>query len=163
MKKLSATVHKVWDDDNDRDGLQPESLKVTLSNGTEVILSAEVGWEARIDNLPKYENHGDTIQYSFTEKAVSNQYQMTGLSVNGKKTTITNTWMPDRFCLSVLKVWNDNNNLYMDNFRKEGFYLLEDTDFYLKVSEAFSEILRQIRFYPYPAVLYKLAFNNYLL
>jgi hypothetical protein len=40
---------------------------------------------------------------------------------------------------------------------------MEDTDFYLKVSEAFSEILRQIRFYPYPAVLYKLAFNNYLL
>lgn len=24
--------------------------------------------------------------------------------------------------------WNDNNNLYMDNFRKEGFYLLDDTD-----------------------------------
>jgi hypothetical protein len=40
---------------------------------------------------------------------------------------------------------------------------MDDTDFYLKVSEAFSEILRQIRFYPYPAVLYKLAFNNYLL
>ena len=42
-------------------------------------------------------------------------------------------------------------------------HIMEDTDFYLKVSEAFSEILRQIRFYPYPAVLYKLAFNNYLL
>ena len=41
--------------------------------------------------------------------------------------------------------------------------IMDDTDFYLKVSEAFSEILRQIRFYPYPAVLYKLAFNNYLL
>ena len=42
-------------------------------------------------------------------------------------------------------------------------HIMDDTDFYLKVSEAFSEILRQIRFYPYPAVLYKLAFNNYLL
>ncbi len=42
-------------------------------------------------------------------------------------------------------------------------HIMEDIDFYLKVSEAFSEILRQIRFYPYPAVLYKLAFNNYLL
>ena len=42
-------------------------------------------------------------------------------------------------------------------------HIMEDTDFYLKVSEAFSEILRQVRFYPYPAVLYKLAFNNYLL
>ena len=41
-------------------------------------------------------------------------------------------------------------------------HIMEDVDFYLKTSEAFSEILRQIRFYPYPAVLYKLAFNKYL-
>ena len=41
-------------------------------------------------------------------------------------------------------------------------HIIEDTDFYLEVSEVFSEIMRQIRFYPYPAVLYKLAFNKYL-
>ena len=41
-------------------------------------------------------------------------------------------------------------------------HILEDTDFYLKISEVFSEIMRQVRFYPYPAVLYKLAFNKYL-
>jgi hypothetical protein len=39
---------------------------------------------------------------------------------------------------------------------------MDDTDFYLKVSETFSEIMRQVRFYPYPAVLYKIAFNKYL-
>jgi len=41
-------------------------------------------------------------------------------------------------------------------------HIIEDTDFYLGVSEVFFEIMRQIRFYPYPAVLYKLAFNKYL-
>ena len=41
-------------------------------------------------------------------------------------------------------------------------HIMEDTDFYLKVSETFSEIMRQVRFYPYPAVLYKIAFNKYL-
>ena len=41
-------------------------------------------------------------------------------------------------------------------------HIIEDTDFYLKVSETFSEIMRQVRFYPYPAVLYKIAFNKYL-
>lgn len=41
-------------------------------------------------------------------------------------------------------------------------HVSEDVDFYLKVSEAFSEILKQVRFYPYPAVLYKLAFNQYI-
>jgi hypothetical protein len=39
---------------------------------------------------------------------------------------------------------------------------MDNTDFYLEISEAFSEILRQVRFYPYPAVLYKLSFNKYL-
>ena len=41
-------------------------------------------------------------------------------------------------------------------------HLMEDVDFYLNVSEVFWEILRQVRFYPYPSVLYKLAFNKYL-
>ena len=41
-------------------------------------------------------------------------------------------------------------------------HIMDDVDFYLKVSETFSEIMRQIRFYPYPAVLYKIAFNKFL-
>ena len=41
-------------------------------------------------------------------------------------------------------------------------HIMDDTDFYLKVSETFSEIMRQVRFYPYPSVLYKIAFNKYL-
>ena len=39
---------------------------------------------------------------------------------------------------------------------------MDDVDFYLKISESLSEIMRQVRFYPYPAVLYKMAFNKYL-
>ena len=41
-------------------------------------------------------------------------------------------------------------------------HVLEDVNFYLQISEVFSEILKQIRFYPYPTVLYKMAFNKYL-
>lgn len=41
-------------------------------------------------------------------------------------------------------------------------HIMDDVDFYLKVSEIFSEIMRQVRFYPYPAVLYKIAFNKFL-
>jgi hypothetical protein len=39
-------------------------------------------------------------------------------------------------------------------------HLLEDTDFYLQISEVFGNILRQIRFYPYPAVIYKVELNK---
>ena len=41
-------------------------------------------------------------------------------------------------------------------------HIMDDVDFYLKASEAFSEIIRHVRFYPYPWVLYKIAFNKYL-
>ncbi|GHW02372.1 hypothetical protein AGMMS50249_1580 [candidate division SR1 bacterium] len=37
--------------------------------------------------------------------------------------------------------------------------ILEDTDFYLFLSEKFSNILRQIRYYPYPAVLFKMELS----
>jgi DNA polymerase-3 subunit gamma/tau len=40
-------------------------------------------------------------------------------------------------------------------------HLLEDTEFYLQIAEIFGAIIRQIRFYPYPAVLYKIELNKY--
>ena len=74
--------------------------------------------------------------------------------------------------------WNDRDEIFtqidklsqwtdLQQFAKQcvGYidtHILEDTDFYLKISEVFSEIMRQVRFYPYPDVLYKLAFNKYL-
>ena len=82
-----------------------------------------------------------------------------------------------RMFFDVVKIW-DRNQIFeqidklaqwtdLQQFAKQciGYindHIMDDIDFYLKVSEAFSEILRQVRFYPYPAVLYKLAFNNYL-
>ena len=39
-------------------------------------------------------------------------------------------------------------------------YLLEDTDFFLKVSESFGEIMSMIRYYPYPNMVYKIVLNK---
>ncbi len=49
-----ATVRKVWNDASNQDGKRPESLTVTLSNGTEVTLNADNSWTATVENLPKY-------------------------------------------------------------------------------------------------------------
>jgi DNA polymerase III gamma/tau subunit len=38
----------------------------------------------------------------------------------------------------------------------------DDMDFLLKISEAFTEIISTIRYYPYPSVVYKIAINKYL-
>lgn len=41
-------------------------------------------------------------------------------------------------------------------------HLLEDTNFYLKCSELFWNIISTIRRYPYPIIAYKIAINKYL-
>jgi len=55
----------------------------------------------------------------------------------------------------------------MHNFAKQTLmyidqYLSEDTDFLLAVSEIFTEILGTIKYYPYPAIVYKIAINKFL-
>ena len=36
------------------------------------------------------------------------------------------------------------------------------TDFYLQISEKCTEILATIRYYPYPAIVYKIVFNKFI-
>lgn len=55
----------------------------------------------------------------------------------------------------------------MHNFAKQTLmyidqYLSSDTDFLLAVSEVFTEIMNSIKYYPYPAIVYKIAINKYL-
>lgn len=39
--------------------------------------------------------------------------------------------------------------------------LHDDTDFLIAVSEVFTNILGNIKYYPYPSIVYKIAFNKY--
>lgn len=40
--------------------------------------------------------------------------------------------------------------------------LMTDTDFLLDISEAFSEIISTVKYYPYPTMIYKVALNRYI-
>ena len=104
-----ATVMKVWDDADNRDGKRPASLTVTLSNGTVVTLNEENGWTATIENLPKYAD-GKEIIYSWTEGEMPEGYKLTDTSVNGMITTLTNTHEPETTEVTVRKVWDDADN-----------------------------------------------------
>ena len=108
-EKTSATVKKVWDDANDQDGIQPESLTVALSNGAEVTLDADNGWEATVEDLPKYAN-GKEIAYTWTEVDLPSGYALSDTSVSGTVTTLTNTHTPDVTSATVRKVWDDAEN-----------------------------------------------------
>ncbi len=100
----SATVKKVWDDAENQDGIRPASLKVTLSNGTEVTLNDQNGWTATVNNLPVYAN-GQKIDYSWTEENVAD-YTLT-TSVESTTTTLTNTHIPETVSISGIKKWDD--------------------------------------------------------
>ena len=90
----SATVRKIWADDNDAAGMRPQSLTVTLyGNGYEVAkveLDGSNNWMARVDNLPAAFN-GEAITYTWREQAVLS-YTQTSTVTEGGVTTITNTY-----------------------------------------------------------------------
>ena len=106
----SVSVRKVWDDDENRDGLRPASVTAVLSDGSTVTLNEANGWTGTVEDLPVYD-HGEPIEYTWTEKPV-NGYELT---VDGQ--TLTNTHTPARTTLTVSKVWNDGGN--QDGIRPE--------------------------------------------
>ena len=103
----ALTVRKVWNDDDNRDGLRPQNLTVTLSNGTEVVLNAGNNWTATVENLPVYEN-GAEIEYTWEEANV-NGYTA-AVTVDGLVTTITNTHVSTLTERTIIKVWDDLDN-----------------------------------------------------
>lgn len=66
---------------------------------------------------------------------------------------------------NIDSVHNDGVDLH--NFAKQVLmyidqHFLEDIDFLAKVSEAFTEIISNIRYYPYPTIVYKIAINKHI-
>ena len=116
IQTVDLTVNKVWDDADNQDVKRPESLKVTLSNGTEVTLNAENGWTATVTGLPKYAK-GQEIKYSWTESELPEGYELESNKTEGKVTTITNKHVPETIDISGRKIWDDNNN--QDGLRPE--------------------------------------------
>ena len=104
----SLTVIKAWDDNNDQDGIRPESLTVTLSNGDQVTLTAEHDWTATIPDLPVYAA-GRKIEYSWSEEQKEG-YTLTGNTASGTTTTLTNTHTPAVQSLTVVKTWVDDED-----------------------------------------------------
>jgi hypothetical protein len=119
MKKVSATVRKVWDDDGNRDGLRPASITVNLlANGekkTSVVLNEANHWTATVKNLPAVDGECKDIAYVWEEPAAGIGYKLTGNVVTGDKTvgtltTLTNSREADKVPVSVRKVWTDDND-----------------------------------------------------
>ena len=103
----SLNITKVWIDDNNKDGVRPDSITVFLLADGEVIdtvvLTKENNWKYTFDNLIKYNNTKE-IKYTIQE-VVPNNY-----TVTYNQTQIINTHTSQTKNITVVKVWNDTNN-----------------------------------------------------
>ena len=104
---INISGQKTWEDDNNRDGIRPDSIKVNLYNNDILIETKEVSandnWTYEFTNLPKYAN-GQIINYSIKETDVSGYVQELD------EYNIINNHSPEKVNFNVKKVWNDDNN-----------------------------------------------------
>lgn len=117
---VTKTVSKVWDDNNNQDGLRPTAITVILTgdDGSRRVKSvtAAENWTVTFENLPKNKNHGQNIQYTVSEAFVSGYTE--AITQNGDNYTITNTHTPASSEFFVTKIWKDNGN--NDGMRPDG-------------------------------------------
>ena len=105
---------KVWDDNNNQDGIRPTEIKVQLyANGTpvgnETVLNEDNAWSHTFTDLPQFEN-GKEIAYSVKEVDVPKDYTDNVEIGTDGNFTLTNSHTPATVEKSVTKVWDDNNN-----------------------------------------------------
>lgn len=112
--KISVSGTKTWKDDNDRDGIRPDSVTVRLfAEGKEIAhkkANAQSGWKYEFTDLDEFKA-GQKIAYSIAEDAIE------GYSTTYNKFNLINTHDINKLSVSVRKVWDDGNN--QDGIRPE--------------------------------------------
>ncbi len=117
-------VEKVWDDQDNKEGLRPSSVKVQLyKNGTAegdaITLDASNSWKHKWENLQAKEN-GNVIIYVVKEldnnnnpidnNGNLNEYYTATYAATANKITITNRHVPEETKIEVEKIWDDQDN-----------------------------------------------------
>ncbi|MCD8074383.1 MAG: Cna B-type domain-containing protein, partial [Lachnospiraceae bacterium] len=109
--ETDVVIRKVWDDDDNRDGIRPNSVHVVLngSDGSsfEADLTRENGFVAVFTGLPVYFNEGEQIAYTIEEEEVSGYECTVEADADGYTFVITNSYTPQTKDLTVIKLWDD--------------------------------------------------------
>lgn len=120
---MSATVKKVWIDNDNSKNKRPTSINVALYADGEAtdksVTLNQSNWTtgATIDSLPKYRN-GTAIDYNWVEQSLSDGYFLSDIekseTAEGIVTTLTNTISEYSIKTDYTgtKTWDDQNNAY---------------------------------------------------
>ncbi|MFD2831071.1 Cna B-type domain-containing protein [Corticicoccus populi] len=111
---IDIPVNKVWDDEDDQDGIRPDTITFNVLDGisdepvrTQEV-SAEDDWSYVFENLPRY-NNGVEIEYTVTENTIEDYSAEISSNEEGV-VEVLNTHTPDETSVTVTKAWNDENN-----------------------------------------------------
>ena len=131
----SVTAKKIWEDNNNQDGIRPDTIELTLyADGTEykdektnqtvkvtVIpeQKADNEWSYTFEKLPTYNKDGAKITYTVVETSIGDKYTTT-YSEDGL--TVTNSHTPATTSITVNKYWDDNDD--QDGIRPENVTLI---------------------------------------
>ena len=112
--KVEASVLKVWNDEENQDGIRPGEITVILVKNDEpttqsVTLSEANHWTAAITGLDEYTD-GILNEYTWKEEEALDGYTLTNTKKEGRLTTLTNTHTPATIEASVEKTWDDNDD-----------------------------------------------------
>lgn len=117
IKYLDLEASKVWDDQDNQEGLRPASVEFQLykngkAQGKPVAVSAATDWKAHFTNLPDKDSDGKLITYTVKEVKVPTHYTVDTeeASFTDGKATITNKRTPETTTVTVKKVWDDAQN-----------------------------------------------------
>ena len=122
--RASVKVEKAWEDDENRDGIRPETVTVNLLADDNPVDSVELsqanGWKYEFEDLPRYVDN-QPVTYSVEEVEIEGyETEITGDAKTGF--TITNTHSPEIYkSISVTKEWKDGDN--RDGKRPETVYV----------------------------------------
>lgn len=127
-KTIKATG--TWDDEDNRDGVRPDRVKLTLqgSDGSSRIISIseENEWTKTVQNLPVYYSKGKEITYTFAEPNVNYYSSRQESTDHGSTVSWRFTHTPLRKDLTAYKKWDDGNNA--DGLRADVTLVLSGSD-----------------------------------
>ena len=111
-EKTAVSVEKVWDDNDNQDGIRPTEVTVNLLADGEkvnsVVLNSGNSWKYTFADLDKCKGGKDVV-YTVSEDTVTDYIpSITGTAATGF--VVTNKHNPDKTAVSVEKVWADNDN-----------------------------------------------------
>lgn len=111
--QINIPVEKVWNDNDNQDGIRPETVTVTLKangddTGKKLTLSKDNNWQDAFSGLDQYLD-GKKIDYTVEEVPVTGyQTAITGSASAGF--TITNSHTPATTEVSGSKTWDDKDD-----------------------------------------------------